>query len=847
MVSPGDTKVTQFMKRDAWAGVSFGEWLKRRRNGLGLTQEQLALQINCSVSALRKFEAEERRPSAQMIEQLAEVFGIPPDERTSFLRFARGDWQAAPAASTKDTFWRASTEFPLSKLPAPLTSLIGRERELARLCEYLSDPGTRLITLIGPPGIGKTRLSVEVARAVLAEFPEGIFFVSLVPLEDPNLVAPTIIQMLGFVEIRSQPPLERLKNSIGNKQMLLVLDNVEHLIEGIAALASELLLACSHLKILATSREAMRVPGEWLYPVPVLSIPTTTQLQSIDVETASQFAALTLFRERARAVNPDFALNADNVQAVANICAQLDGLPLAIELIAARIRLMSPQALLERFSSQFTLYADGMRGVSARQKTLHNAIAWSYDLLSPEEQKLFASLSVFAGGFNLNAAESIFSRTSTTEIVSGLIASLVDKSLLQRTSDVHNEPRFSMLVTIQQFALDRLRHMSGEAEARTWHLGYFLDLAEHAYREVHGPTQFEWLDRLEVEHDNLRAAWDYAIECNAELALRLASALLDYWLVRGNLSEGRQWLRQLLEQTKDWRQSARRAQVLGMAGRLAHAQMDFVAARRLFERALPIARRSDDKSQIAFILLWLGRTLGRQRDHLSAQLLMAECLKIYQELQDEWGIAWAMFGLGDTAYYQGHYAEAEERNLQSLAIFQELGDRFNAAYVLNGLGEVSRLQDNYEVAGKYYEESLEIYRELHSRAALAPPMINLAWVSLRLGHTGAAKAFFQESLKLFKDENKKIGMMHCLPGFASVLGIIGKPESAARLFGAMEALLENLEMTGQLDPPDQKELDHYVAIVRSQLDEAAFAKAWAEGRVMRMEQAIAYGLEELDF
>jgi len=834
-----------FMERDTLAQVSFGEWLRRRRKAAGWTQMQLALQIHCSTSALKKIESEERRPSAQIVERLAEIFNIPLVERTSFLRFARGDWSSAPRGVIEKTPWRVSTTSPHSNLPTSLTYLIGRRRELSQLGAYLADPGVRLVTLIGPPGIGKTRLSLEVAHEALSNVPNGVFFVPLAPLDNPNLVAPTIIQMLGFVEIKSQSPLERLKDGIADKQMLLVLDNAEHLIEGIAILASELLVACSHLKILTTSREALRVPGEWLYPVPVLNIPTTTQLQSIDMETASQFAALTLFSERARAVKPDFAINADNVQVVANICTQLDGLPLAIELIAARIRLLSPQALLERLSGQFTLYANGMRAVSARQKTLHNAIAWSYDLLSDEEQNLFARLSVFVGGFALDAAESVFSRTSVTKTVSELIASLLDKSLLQRTLDQRREPRFSMLVTIQQFAMDRLRHMSSEAEVHHWHLAYFLRFAEQANQEMHGPHQFEWLDRLEVEHDNLRAAWDCAIESDTELALLLASALLDYWLVRGNLNEGRQWLAQLLEQTKEWGQSAKRAQVLGMAGRLAHAQMDFVAARRLFEQALLIARRSDDKSEIAFVLLWLGRTLGRQRDHSSARLLMTECLTIYQELQDEWGIAWAMFGLGDTAYYQGHYAEAEERNLQSLAIFQELGDRFNAAYVLNGLGEASRLQDNYERAGNYYEESLEIYRELRSRAALAPPMVNLAWVSLHLGHFDTAKAFFQESLKLFKDEDKKIGMMHCLPGFAGVLGMTGKPKPAARLFGAMEALLESLEITGQLDPPDQKELDHYVAIVRSQLDEAVFAKAWADGRAMTMEQAIAYALENI--
>jgi predicted ATPase/DNA-binding XRE family transcriptional regulator len=830
------------MVRDTWAEISFGEWLKRRRNGLGLTQEQLALQINCSTSALRKFEAEERRPSAQIVEQLAKMFGIPTDERTSFLRFARGDWEAAPVGVNKDTPWRVSTEFPRSNLPASLTSLIGREHELARLAEYLSTPSIRLITLIGPPGIGKTRLSVEVARKALSDFPDGVFFVPLAPLDDANLLTPTIIQLLGL-ETKSQSPLERLKDGIGGKQMLLVLDNLEHLIDGTAALASELLLSCSYLKILATTREALRVPGEWLYPVPVLSIPTTAQLQSINIEMASQFAALTLFAERARAVKPDFALNADNFWAVASICVQLDGLPLAIELIAARIRLMSPQILLERLSGQFTLYADGMRAVSARQKTLHNTIAWSYDLLSPEEQKLIAHLSVFAGGFTLDAAQSIFSRTILHKSLSDLIASLLDKSLLQRTFDTRGEPRLIMLVTIKQFALDRLQSMGQEAVTRNWHLAYFLGLSEQANEELHGASQFEWLDRLEVEQDNLRAAWDCAIESDAELALRLVSALLDFWSMRGNPSEGRQWSAQLLERTNEWGQSLKRARLLGVAGWLAYHQYDLVSARPLLEEALSIARRSGDKKEIGLALFRLASVAFRQKDYPIAQSYTEEYSTIYQGSQDKWISAWSMHDLAVFATAQGHFAEAQHRLLASLAIYQDLGDKFNAAYILNGLGEASRLQGNYEGAGKYYEENLVILRELRSGFALATPICNLAWVLLHQGDYRRAQAQFGESLKLSDEYYNKYIMAMSLAGFAAVLGMIGRSESAAQVFGAVDSMLEVIGMTGHMDMTDQKELDYYIATVRAQLDEAAFAKAWAEGRAMTMEQAVAFALE----
>jgi len=401
-----------------------------------------------------------------------------------------------------------------------------------------------------------------------------------------------------------------------------------------------------------------------------------------------------------------------------------------------------------------------------------------------------------------------------------------------------------MLETIREYAREKLDGSSEAEQVRRRHRDFFIAFAEQAEPKLKSAKQFEWLDRLEVEHDNVRAAWECAIESDAELALKLASALLDFWLMRGNASEGRAWLAKLLPQTKPWGQTAKRAHVLSAVGQLACSQQDFAAARSLLEEALPIARMAGDEKEIAFALLWLGRTAHRQRDDQTAQGYTEECLTIYQGLQDQWGIAMAMFRLGGQAFYQGHYAQAEERGLKSLAKFQELGDKFMAGQVLNGFGELARLQGDYERAGKCYEESLEILRELRSRGALAAPSFNLAWVSLHRGDHRKAKALFEESLNLYKEDGNKNAMTDCLSGFAAVLGMIGKPEQAARLFGAVEALLEGIGMRGRKDPSDQKEFDHYVAAVRAHLDEAAFANAWAEGRAMTLEQAIAYALQK---
>jgi len=387
---------------------------------------------------------------------------------------------------------------------------------------------------------------------------------------------------------------------------------------------------------------------------------------------------------------------------------------------------------------------------------------------------------------------------------------------------------------------------SGETEqVRQRHRDFFIAFVEQVEPKLKSAEQLEWLDRLEVEHDNVRAAWDCAIESDAEIALRLASALLDFWLMRGNPSEGRAWLAKLLERTNHWGQTAKRAHVLSAVGKLACSQQDFAAARSLLEEALPIARMAGDEQEIAFALLWLGRTAHRQRDDHTAQGYIEECLRIYQGLQDQWGIAMAMFRLGGQASYQGRYAEAEEQGLKSLAIFQELGDKFMAGQVLNVLGELARLLGDYERAGKFYEESLEILRELGSRFTLAAPSFNLAWVALHGGDYRKAKVLFEESLKLYKEDGNKNAMTDCLSGFAAVLGVIGRPEQAARLLGAVESLLESIGMSGRMDPSDQKEFDHYVAAARAHLDEAAFAKAWAAGRAMALEQAIEYALENL--
>jgi predicted ATPase/DNA-binding XRE family transcriptional regulator len=801
---------------------TFGELLTYLRKRARLTQAELARAVGYSREQIVRLEKNQRVPDRAVI---AAVF-IPAL-----------DLDGTPELAQRLLDLASRTRQPHTNLPAQLTSFIGREADVAAVRDYLLASAKRLITLIGPPGIGKTRLSLQVAQALLPDFADGVFFVPLAALTDVSLVAPTVAHALGFPEVSGVRPEERVIAGIGQRRMLIVLDNFEHLTDA-APLTAEFLIACPNLKIMVTSRESLRVPGEWLYPVPPLSIPDAAQLKVLSEPAADQFSALTLFTERARAVRPDFALTRDNTSTVAAICRQLDGLPLAIELIASRLRLMSPQALSANLTSEFKLHADGMRGVPARQKTLHNAIAWSYDRLSHEEQVLFARLAVFAGGFTLDAAQAI---VQLPNVIKGVM-SLLDKSLLVRTIDAQGDTRFNQLEMIRDFAREKLDE-SGETERlRQRHRDFFIAFSEQAGRKLKGVEQFAWLDRLEIEHDNWHAAWEFAIERDAKLALRLAAPLLDFWLMRGNLSEGRARLAQLLERANQWGRTPELASALSMAGYIACLQQDFPAARSLLEQALNIARTVGDQKESAFALLWLGWTALCQHDNRAAQLFMEESMAISQELQDECGTAVAIFFLGGVAAAQGCCAEAEERYMQSLAKFRELGDKFRAGPPLNSLGELARLQGDYERAGQYYKEAVEILREHRSYFTLATALLNLAWVSLHRGDYQKAQTLFGESLELSIEHDNKTAILDCLAGFAAVLGIIAKAEEAARLFGAVESLLDSIEMRGYRAPADQVEFDHYLAVVRAQLDEATFTSAWAEGRAMTPQQAIELAL-----
>lgn len=864
--------------------MSFAEWLKRRRKMLGLTQQQLASRINCSVSALRKIEAAERRASVQLVELISEEFNIPKGERKAFLNFARGGWKPdSDRYINEESPWH-STISRRSNLPFPATSLIGREQEIGEIRGYLIRADIRLVTLVGPPGIGKTRLSVEVARNLTSKYSNSVFFLAMSSLDDPSLVIPAIFQMLGYMESKGLPPVRHLAECIGEQHTIFILDNCEHLIEELAPLVSELLSACPNLKILATSRESLRIPGEWQYTVPALAIPDPNS--PIDPEHAMRFPALTLFAERARAVRSDFEINSENIQSLSSICMQLDGLPLAIELIAARIRLMSPQALLDRLHDQFVLSANGMRADSVRQRTLENAIGWSYVLLAPEEQKLFAHLSIFLGGFTLEAVESMFPGMFAQKPVRDLVALLLDKSLLQRTTDEQGGIRCDMLLTIRRFALNCLRDMGSETELRNIHLSYFLRLAGMAALEVHGPRQLEWMDRLNNELDNFRTALEWCLSSGqTQACLQLFNALGWTWNVRWSRDEARNWFSRIIEMPDISRFPENHARMLNDAGLREWRMGNYAEARSVLEKGHAIWQNLGVAGEpgLAEVLSRLGMVARWEDENINqAESCFRQSLALYQKHEEEWGVAWNLFGLGGLANDRGQAEKALSLLEQSLGLYNELGDPWGIArasqylgvlYMKQGdfkkalaffnrhlanderlrfmdgvsiallnLGELFRIQGDFAQAESYYEKSLAICHEYGMMLDVAVNYYNLGLLALQQNNYSKAHHFFTAYFESTREANEKISARDLLIGLAAVAAGTGQPERAAALSGAAQTIFDTSE--NLFSPFDRAELERHIQMARDELGDKAFEELLARGRKMSIHEAVAYSFTE---
>jgi predicted ATPase/class 3 adenylate cyclase len=730
-----------------------------------------------------------------------------------------------------------------NNLPQQLTSFIGREREMAEVQQLLKS--TKLLTLTGAGGCGKTRLSLQVAANLLEEYPNGVWLVELAPLTDPALVPQTIMSALGVHEELGQSVLATLTDYLKSRKLLLVLDNCEHLLAACSNVAAALLRACPSLQILATSRECLGVPGETIWRVPSLSLPALPRRPSAGKNLAAtlvQYEAVRLFIDRSTAMRPSFAVSDENALAVAQICRRLDGIPLALELAAARVKVLSVEQIAQRLDDRFRLLTGGSRVLLPRQQTLRALIDWSYDLLSEAERLLLRRVSVFAGGFSLEAAEAVCAGDGLEEYeVLDLLTQIVDKSLVL-SEEQGQEVRYRLLETIRQYGEEHLRGSGDEAVLRGRHRDWYLQLAEQAEPELRGPEQAMWLDRLETEHDNLRAALTWSVERGeAEAGLRLGAALELFWSVRGYLVEGRKWLTELLALPEARAPTAPGVQALQGVGVLAYQQGEYDAARSYIEESLSIGRDLGEAVGIADSLCLLGDVALAQGSYPEARSLFEESLSLYRASGDQSGIAGSLNKLGRLAQNQGDDAAARSLFEESLAIQRLLGNQRMIAVLLNNLGWVSHNQGDLEAAHSFYEEALQIWRELADKADLAVTLINLALVAQERADEAQAIHRYEESLALFHELGDRYGIAACLKELGGLVLAQAQPERATRLYAAAHALREAMGVP--LPPSDSLDYERCLAALREQLGEPAFAAVWAEGSAMSLEQAVAFAAE----
>jgi predicted ATPase/DNA-binding CsgD family transcriptional regulator/DNA-binding XRE family transcriptional regulator len=850
------------------------ERLKAQRLKKNWTQVYVATMIGTSDVEISRWETGVSSPSLYFREKLCELFGTSPED----LGFV-----SSPKTEPEEHIARLSAHLPL-----PLTSLIGREQEMAAICALLRQAKVRLLTLTGTGGVGKTRLALEVAQEMQQDFTDGVCFVELAPIQDTALVLPAIAHVLHVQSIGTQPLLDHLKAALRGQHLLLVLDNFEHILPA-AELLVELLAACPRLKLLVTSRAVLHVRGERIFPVQSLPLPDPLQLA--DREVVAPSGAVALFVERAREISLTCQFTPEQVPLIAEVCRRVDGLPLAIELAVARLKLFPLPVLLERLEHRLAVLTGGPRDLPERQQTLRNTLEWSYELLSEEEQRLFRLFCVFVGGCTVEAVEALskmLDGSTPTPVLDG-ITSLLDKHLLYQMAQGSQELRLLILETIREYGLECLS-ASGELEqTRQAHAEYYLHLAEEAESSQFGPAQERWFARLEREYANLRAALRWAIQQGEAgqgmaMALRLARALVEFWTVRWYVNEERPWLERALRSSKGVPVLVR-ARALQDAAWLANLQDDGMQAEAQYQESLQLFREAGETQGVASSLVWLGwLTLTMRKDHVAAHSLLEESHRLAREVGDKRTLDYALFALGTLALDQADFTRARSLLEESLAVRQEMGYKQLIAWSLRALGRVLFAQGDHARAYVLVEESLALCREIHdkissayaldllgrfafargdtgtARALLeeglalfralgwqrktAYALCHVARVAAEQGDDAAARAMYEESLALFRQIDDTAGMAFCLQGWGALVARQGELVWATRLWGAAETLSavsspQRFSLPVEHAAYERTDFERIVSIVRTQLGADAFANAWAEGRTMTPEQALS--------
>jgi non-specific serine/threonine protein kinase len=865
---------------------TLGDLLRRYRHAAGLTQEKLAEHSGVSADTISNIEcAQPHAPRRDTLRLIADALRLSPADSASLLaaagslrarQHARAASDGDPMASSREQTARTDRR---AVIPLPPTPLVGRDHELAAALGMLRREDVRLLTLVGVGGVGKTRLALAVARTLEGEFAHRACFVSLAALRDPALVAGAIAAALGVREEQLVSLVEQVQAYLRDKHLLLLLDNFEHLLDA-APLVAELLATCDGLRVLATSRAALRLRGEYEVSVPPLALPDPAETT---VETLAAVPSIALFVQRAQAASPGFTLGAANAGIVAGICRRLDGLPLALELAAARSKLLSPQVLLDRLNARMPLLTGGARDLPERQRTLRATLAWSYDLLPLDAQVVFRRLAVFAGGCTLEAAEAVCAATqggvaqghvdgrggqNESVLVLDSLSALIDHHLLLRQPDRDagdtdrgdTGPRFVLLETVREYAQEQMDTQGESMAAARAHARYFRDLAQQAAPELMGPTQLAWLARLERDHANLRTAlaWALAHEADPACALGFAGALWRFWDTCGYASEGRAWLERALQMARgaglrcpatNERGTAGEAQharykafalALHGAGVLAATQNDYARATELYQECLEVRRALGDRRGIAQIMNNQGLIAVVQGKFAEAIALYEESLQLKRTLGDVASVASTLNNLG-LAYYQlGEFTPAAAALADSLDQARAAGNAAEVARALANLGQVAWQRADLERARALVEESLALRRALADVIGMAQSLGILGSIRQRQGDLGEALDLYRESLVRYHRAGAVSGVVESVELLADVWSAQARDEDAVRLLGAANALHGATGIA--LAPTDRGAVAQVEEALHSRLGAARFARLWAEGETLALDEAVALAL-----